>query len=113
MVPSLQKDIPYCAVTDLDFISAKNKKMKADDVLSAEQPPHIVAKVKCTAALATVQTPNHGELEDFFNKLSTYGTKPAILSVVDPFASNYIPKCTLPNFPQPLQELYDENLHNM
>ena len=70
--------------------------------------------------------------------MSTYGTKPAILSVVDPFTSNYIPgivreyigdkvireirgkrntkpeksttacKCTLPNFPQPLQELYDE-----
>ena len=93
--------------------------MKADDVLSAEQPPPIpppivAKKPTCTAALATVKNPNHGELEDFFSKLSTYGTKPAILSVVDwagpadPFASNYIPKCTLPNFPQPLQELYDE-----
>ena len=102
--PIFSKDIPYCPVKDLDFSSAKSK-IKTD-VLSAEQPSKalLIAEVSSKSAchkapLATVQAPNCRELNEFFTKLSTCGTKPAILSVIAPFADSYIPKCTLPSFP--------------
>lgn len=112
VVPSFQKDIPYSAVKSLDFVSAKSKKNKIDNALSTSCTLVAEASLKptCTSALATVhaQTPNCEEIKDFFSKLSACGTKPAILSLVDPYASNYVPKSTLSSFPQPLQELYDE-----
>ena len=55
---------------------------------------------------STTTTPSDSDLEDFYDKLSSTGTKPAILSLISKYSSAYIPKRLLPTFPQPLPLLY-------
>ena len=50
-------------------------------------------------------SPTDAEMEQFFNNLSLCGTKPAILSLVSPHSDTYVPKVSLPTFPQPLTSL--------
>lgn len=52
--------------------------------------------------------PNSEELGVFFNTLSTCSkTKPAILSIIPNFSTQYIPVIRNNTFPTPLQSLYD------
>ena len=39
VIPSYQKNIPYCPINDLDFTSAKGKKKSIDDTLEVEPHP--------------------------------------------------------------------------
>ena len=52
-------------------------------------------------------SPTDAEMEQFFNNFSLCGTKPAILSLVSPHSDTYVPKVSLPTFPQPLTSLHN------
>ena len=102
IVPSFQKDIPYLPVKDIDFRSAKRKKMEME-CKGLCTPPTEVQPFKMKDQL---QAPTDIELNEFFDKLSKCNTKPAILSTVPEYALGYVPKSSLDSFTRPLQSLY-------
>ena len=66
VVPSFQKDIPYLPVKDIDFRSAKRKKMEME-CKGLCTPPTEVQPFKMKDQL---QAPTDIELNEFFDKLS-------------------------------------------
>ena len=114
VIPSFQREIPYLPVKELDFTSAKGKQKKIDSAISqhsssnATEASSTSTSVSLTGNLATVAKPISSEVDDFFLKLSKCNTKPAILSIVDPYSDKYVPKVAQPSFPTPLPQLYDD-----
>jgi len=47
------------------------------------------------------------ELSQLFHAMSLAGTQPAVLSIVDPYSDNYVPKSSQSVFPKPLKSLHD------
>ena len=88
VIPSCQKNIPYCPIKDLDFTSAKGKKKSIDDALEVEPHPKQIQRPPSTV----VDSPDIIDNNNFYSKLSECGTKPAILSITPPYANNYKPK---------------------
>ena len=91
IIPGYQRDIPYLPVKNLDFTSAKAKQKMIEIKTSKE-------------TRVFTKAPDSSEFNNFFEKLSKSGTKPGILSFVDPYSDNYVPKAVQPSFPKPLQK---------
>lgn len=100
VLPSYQREIPYLPVKDIDFTSAKGKQKMNEVNTSQDQVS--------TSGSTNVEAQDQSALDNFFKELSKCGTKPAILSIVDPYSDNYVPKVVQPSFPKPLQQLFDE-----
>lgn len=115
VVPGFQKEIPYSPVKAIDFTSARGKKTKIDSVLSmASEPTQMpVSTPSPSSNTAAVKSPDSCELRSLFQTLSECGTKPAVLSVVFPYANNYTPKSSQSCFPQPLQTLFHQKYFKM
>ena len=103
LIPAFHKHIPYLRIKDIDF-SPNSKKNKIDhstnSPITSSAPSRIPAQ-------QNVIPPNSTELKSFFEKLSQYETKPAVLSVVPHFSGQHIPKARSGTFPSPLQSLYN------
>ncbi len=108
-IPTFQKNIPYAPVKDIDFTSAKGKKRKIDDALTDST----VSTSKKARMSPTVSPPTDVALEHFYKTLSECGSKPAIISVTLPYANDFQPKTSLPNFPLPLPQLHKEEYLQM
>jgi len=50
---------------------------------------------------------NDEELSQLFDAKSLSGTQPAILSIVEPFSDNFVPRFSQNTFPKPLTSLHD------
>ena len=99
IIPSSLKTIEYLPIKEIDFTSAQGKKRKLDEVLECTE---IMEK---TTVSKGGTAPTDDEMELFFRNLSKCGTKPAILSLIPEYTHNYVPKTSLPNFPEPLTSL--------
>ena len=100
VVPSYQADIPYVPIGELDFTSAKTK-------MKELKGSELSATSTSSLQLSKITAPSDQELDRFYDKLSQTSTKPAILSLVPAHAHKYIPTSKLPNYPKPLQSLYE------
>lgn len=111
VIPSYQKDIPYAPVRELDFTSAKGKRDRINAALSDPLPTKL-KRVRKSPSVG-ITPPDDTKIEQFYRTLSKCGTKPAVLSVVLPYAKDYEPKSSCPIFPKPLPELYEEKYLKM
>lgn len=108
MVPAALNKIEYKPIRAIDFSSAKakqrrlvNSTQESPDVCTPLRPARVIKK----SAETPVTTPD--ELSTLFQAINTCATKPAILSIIEPFCEDYIPKPVTPSFPQVLNDLYD------
>ena len=99
IIPSALKTVEYLPIKDIDFMSARGKKRKLDEMVDGNE---IVPKLQ---ASKDDTTPTDDDMELFFKNLSLCGTKPAILSLIPEYSNNYIPNTSLSNFPEPLTSL--------
>ena len=109
-MPSGVKDVPYAQVKDIEFIGKKRSvtAIQTSQFLSGSQPSPSPSSTprsskSCTSAFEEAA---EKETEAFFALLSTCKTKAAILSLVEPYASNYIPKSLDENLPLCLSGMY-------
>ena len=109
VVPPYQKTIPYAPVCEIDFSSVKNKKKAIDAAINCPGPvPEGDSNLVTPAQIQRQQESGSSiRLQAFYSELSKCGCKPAILSLVTEHAHMYIPKSSSPNYPKPLQSLYD------
>ena len=60
-----------------------------------------------------VPKPSDFELEDFFQKISKCGCKPAVLSLVNPFSDAYVPRDFNEEFPPLISDFVDTSCFNL
>ena len=99
----------YKQIHELDFTSAKSQKSKFDDKIDQScsnnsDPPSQKSSYKKEKV---IPKPSKGELQSFFTNLSKCNSKPALLSIVQPFSDNYIPQQSAKELPPLLTELTD------
>ena len=111
ILPSFSKNVEYLPIADIDFTSASNKKRKLDSVIdstdasSSMKVNHVDVRSK--------NLPSYEEMNCFYERLSKSKSKPAILSLVDPYSDNYVPSSSLPECPFPLTALHKPEYENL
>ncbi|XP_077862804.1 uncharacterized protein LOC144344897, partial [Saccoglossus kowalevskii] len=95
LLPSNVQQVPYQPVCEIDFTSAKFKKKMLDNSIDASNS-------------SLLATPTADKKQGIGLELTE--TKSAVLSVVEPFNSKYIPKAAQETFPKPLTSLKREDL---
>ena len=105
VMPKFQKNMDYLPIASIDFTSAKGKKKKLDAAIDSSLSEESLSSIKDHAC----RPPTEEEKHAFFRELSQAGTQPGILSLIPEYSHPYIPKTSLPEFPQPLTALYDPN----
>ena len=114
LLPSAMKKVDYKECKDINFTSAKSMKKNLDSNISfvshentKKQAKHL--EKKCP----DIPAPSDEELHTLFSNLHTGGAKSAILSVIEPFSENFVPKLSSDDFPQILTALRDEHTFSM
>ena len=90
--------------SDVDFTSARGKKRKLDEIIDS---PEAANHSQTSGHKMIVKIPDDREMDNFFKILYHSGTKPVVLSGILKYSDKYVPKSSLPEFPKPLQLLYN------
>jgi len=131
VMPSGMKDIPYAPVKEMDFTGKKKSAtmIETHQFATASSPSPISSRAgtptssragtptssragtptssRSATPVPAFQKPSEQEVEELFASLSKCKTKPAILSLVAPYADNYVPKSLNENLPPCLSQLYN------
>ena len=131
VMPSGVKDIPYAPVKEMDFTGKKKSAtmIETHQFATASSPSPISSRAgtptssragtptssragtptssRSATPVPAFQKPSEQEVEELFASLSKCKTKPAILSLVAPYADNYVPKSLNENLPPCLSQLYN------
>ena len=115
VMPSGMKDIPYAPVKEMDFTRKKKSAtmIETHQFATASSPSPISSRAGTPTSSRSAtpcqhfQKPSEQEVEELFASLSKCKTKPAILSLVAPYADNYVPKSLNENFPPCVSQLYN------
>ena len=120
VMPQSIKDVPYSPVNNIDFIGKKrsttvfqaleyqcgdpsaSSKSNSPTPKSSKSPTPKSSK----SPIPAFKEATKEETDAFFASLSTSGTKPAILSLVEPYSASYVPKSLDDNLPLCLSELF-------
>jgi len=123
VMPSGVKDIPYAPVKEMDFTGRKKSAtmIETHQFATASSPSPISSRAgmptssragtptssRSATPVSVFQKPSEQEVEELFASLSKCKTKPAILTLVAPYADNYVPKSLNENLPPCLSQLYN------
>jgi len=115
VMPSGVKDIPYAPVKEMGFTGKKKSAtmIETHQFATASSPSPISSRAgtptssrartptssRSATPMPAFQKPSEQEVEELFASLSKCKTKPAILSLVAPYADNYVPKSLNENLP--------------
>lgn len=105
VIPNKVKDVPYSPVRDIHFIGKK----KSETIMSSLSSPSPSLSSSISSPSHTnsspshhslssgeedapaVPHPSHSDMTDFYEGLVSLSSKPAILSLIEPHSSNYVP----------------------
>jgi len=94
LLPSYVNEVPYAKVADINFKSAKKMKqeldMKIDSLGENMHAEANVKKVQHPSKSAAVDAPTSAEMTVLYHKLNGCSIKPVALSLIDPFAEQFI-----------------------
>lgn len=108
MVPPT-REVAYLPVAEIDFTSASTKKKNMDLLIESG-----VQHCNSPGKKADMKAPSEGEINCFFHNLSKTEGQPAILSIVDDYSDNFVPKSlNKESFPKVLTELYSQECTGM
>lgn len=119
IIPTYLKSAEYLPVKDIDFTSARGLKRKLDEVIDdADVPATEEVEILTTeeAKVSAISKPTDEEMQLLFKNLNTAvsgDTKPAILSLVEPYSEKFIPKSSMDSFPKPLSLLYQSAYYEL
>ena len=107
--PSINKVVSK-SVQEIDFTSAKTKKLKLDEIIESEAVVNSGPKQR---KMPQTPEPLKEELDSLFSNLHRYRSNSATLAVVPQYADSYRPTALSQKFPQVLTELYEEKFSSM
>ena len=97
ILPTSLKSVQYLPIKDIDFTSSRGKKRKLDDTIDGCDISEERHKLK------EGTRPSYDEMASLFANLSVSGGMVGVLSV---YSDPYVPKISLPTFPQPIAALH-------
>jgi len=109
LLPAPLKQINYRPVAETDFTLAQMKKKHLDEAIATgtQTTPSRVRQHK------EVPPMSETELINFLHEINKGQVKPAIMSIVQPFSDNFIPKEAQCMYPKLLSDLFDEEIHQL
>ena len=108
LIPAYYKNVEYKPVKDIDFTSAKGKKRKLDEMLEKSPPPDFDEdSEESIPGVKHGCPPTDADFNLLFENLSIAGTKPGVMSLVQTFSDNYIPRASKGCFPIVLKSLQE------
>ena len=114
LLPNALVDVPYKPIKELDFTSSKTQKKKLDQQIDKHcSAPFQIVSTERVSKKNDVPKPSDFELEDFFQKISKCGSKPAVLSLVTPFSDAYVPRDFSEEFPPLISDFVDTSCFNL
>lgn len=99
VIPGAIKSVPYAPISSIKFIGKKGS-INAITSRPSKSPTPVSDK--------PIPSPSHEEMQAFFGSLASISSKPAILSLIDPYSDNYVPKSLDENLPMVLTSLYKQ-----
>ena len=108
MLPGSIDKVPFSRIEDIDFTSARRLKRKLDCTLS-----NTPLMPKQRQKLPDIPEPSDNEIELQYQLLWQTGTRPGILSIVDKYADEYVPKFDSNKLPWLSSDLRNERCLNM
>ena len=100
-MPNGVRDVPYAPVKNIEFIGKKRNSTVINTLQywrgSTPSPSPCITPRSSKSPTPAFEEATEEETEAFFASLSK--TKPVVLSLVEPYASNYIPKSLDENLP--------------
>ncbi|XP_052233785.1 uncharacterized protein LOC127846525 [Dreissena polymorpha] len=105
-LPTSMKAVEYKEVSEINFQSARSAKKELDSIINAACVSQ-VAQTPTPTSKGTVPEATEGEFLKFCEGLSKLDSKPVLLSTVEPYADQYIPKTVTKDYPQDLSALRD------
>ena len=106
ILPSFLKNVEYLPIADIDFTSPSIKKRKLDSAINNNDTTTNGGTMQAKVGVQSIKLPTYDEMDCFYKCLSRSKSKPAILSLVEPYSDNYVPSSSLPGFPLPLTTLH-------
>ena len=103
VLPPSVKEIPYAP---LSYINFHGKSQSTSSSVSLSANPLNQPCTTSNLTSKTIECPSSEEMDHLFASLSTCSTKPAILSLVRNYCSNYIPNSLAPDMPMTFSDLF-------
>ena len=97
VIPAGIKQVPYAQIRNIKF---QGKKSSHQEVSCSRRLPHSPTPGPDVAA------PDDEEMKGFYSSLALCSSKPAILSLVEPYSNNYVPKSLNSKLPMCLSQLF-------
>ena len=104
VIPNVVKEVPYAPVSKINFIGRKGSQTQLRAAKSSSPPPPSPSK--------NIPDVTDEEASQLFASLAKCSSKPAILSLVEPYCSEYIPKSLDEGLPSSLSCLYKPEMLN-
>ena len=96
VIPTEIKQVPYAQIKDIRFEGKKSSHLEASKSRSSHSP----------TLVQEISAPNEEEMKILNSSLAYCSSKPAILALVEPFSSSYVPKSLDPKLPMSLSQLF-------
>lgn len=115
VMPTGVKEVQYAPVKDIGFLGKKrsawmmescNFRSPTPTASTSSSTSTTPRSSKSPTPVASVAPPDCEEIKAFFGSLASCSSKPAILSLVEPYSSQYVPKSLHNSLPQCLSELF-------
>ena len=111
VIPNGIKDVPYSRVRDIEFTGKKKSwaAIETGDFPSSSKSSRSPTPTVQRASLSPppmIKTPDASRTKNFLASLASCSSKPAILSLVEPYSSRYIPKAADGSLPLCFTILY-------
>ena len=114
VIPNSVKEVPYAPIMDINFFGKSHSinRVTPTSTPSSSRSSSPTPPSSSTASTPrSLQPPLDEELEDFYKALASNSTKPAILSIIEPYSSNYVTMSLNEDLPMCLLDLMKpENL---
>ena len=89
------KEVSYARVANINFKSAKKMKEELDkavDCIDSNTTASVSVKQQVEGPSIFADAPASSELASFYSKLNGCNTKPVLLSLIDPYAKQFVSK---------------------
>ena len=111
VMPNGVKEVPYAPVKEMEFIGKKRSSTAIETLQfpkgGTPSPSPSTTPRASKSPTPAFEEPTGEEVKEFFASLNRSKTKPAILSLVEPYAIDYIPKSLDEGLPLCLSQIYN------
>lgn len=90
LLPTYVNEVPYARVKDIDFTSARKLKENLDCKIDSVDKNEVSCRESQSSKSQATTVPSADDINEFYKKLNKCSTKAVALSLVDPYAEQFV-----------------------